>query len=198
MFIQGWCGDEVFSSLQIHRNLLCRTFTYCYINCWESCSENERGRGRTWSLRVCLLYYMELGLQPSCIGKSHPALTFKFLLFNAPKPYSHVIVYEVCVLCHLPHISHGTWVSEFLHGVRWGDVYDPPCRRKNKQKRNEEEEEGQRRRRNNKNRKEVFPCFLQLFSHGKGTGYPTQLVTIEWTSLVGSGIDNLCLLSYTS
>lgn len=32
----------------------------------------------------------------------------------------------------------------------------------------------------------------------KDTGYPTQLVTIEQTSLVGSGIDNLCLLSYTS
>lgn len=34
-------------------------------------------------------------------------------------------------------------------------------------KRNEKEEEERRRRRNNKNSKEVFPCFLQLFSHGK-------------------------------
>lgn len=50
---------------------------------------------------------------------------------------------------------------------RRGDVYDPLRRRKNKQKWNEEEEEEERRRRNNKNRKEVFPCFPQLFSHGK-------------------------------
>ncbi len=70
--------------------------------------------------------------------------------------------------------SHGNlivYVCEYvLRDGRRGDVYDPLRRRKNKHKRNEEEEEEeQRRRRNNKNRKEVFPCLLQLFSHGKAS-----------------------------
>lgn len=53
-----------------------------------------------------------------------------------------------------------------VHNGQRGEVYDLLCRRKNKQKRNDEEEE-QRRLWNNENRKELFPCFLQLFSHGK-------------------------------
>lgn len=127
-------------------------------------------------------------------GTSHQPLTFKLYyltLWNC---------IPTCSISNVSSPSHFTWnlCECVLRDGRWGDVYDPLRRRKNKQKRNEEEEEEERRRRNNKNRKEVFPCFLQLFSHGKGTGYPTQLVTIEWTSLVGSGIDNLCLLSYTS
>lgn len=43
-------------------------------------------------------------------------------------------------------------------------------------RRNEEEEEEPRRRRNNKNRKEVFPCFLQLFSHGKALVFLHRLL----------------------
>lgn len=63
-----------------------------------------------------------------------------------------------------------------MHDGRWGDVYDPLCRRKNKQKRNEEEEEEQRRQRNNENRKEVLSPAVFPW---KGTSYTTQLVTIE-------------------
>lgn len=65
-----------------------------------------------------------------------------------------------------------------LHDGRRGDVYDPLRRRKNKQKRNEEEEDEQRRRRNNKNRRSVSMLSPAVFPW-KGTGYPTQLVTIE-------------------
>lgn len=99
-------------------------------------------------------------------SSAHQLLTFKLYYLTSYIPI------PVCSRSFVSSPSHGNvFVCEYVLRDGWrGDVYDPPRRRKNKQNWNEEEKEEQRRRRNNKNKKKaVFPCFLQLFSHGKAT-----------------------------
>lgn len=102
VFIQGW--DEVFSFLQIHRNLL---FPNIYILLHKLLRELEwewegGARKDIRGLRVCLFYCTEVWLQLLCMGESHQPLTFKLYIL----PPGTISLHQCVCVC----VKYVFWV----------------------------------------------------------------------------------------